>query len=393
MPDFGEPICVAPPSTLPPEKDFAAELVSVTFKSGVKASHGQAEITGANWEAGKEGEVTDDWKATAQKLGLPEEPYSKRAAVFLIKGAAGAKYDVEVKVKVTKSENVSGDGKLIGNFNGLVIEGTCPTSAGEHTVAATITEPPDAIQGYRGKVSWGIEVADIPLSLSLGTSLAEVYFLIAKPKATPYRKGVWAEVLRFLCGKVGVVGEKTGEAAAAKVTEYCHLRHKLRYDTFEGAPKYGAWMLGGTFKLGAYMERTNPVCNCYDQAAAVQALSLALGAAVGWRYLEPFGFIKETHLVGVDGLCNNPFFEGDESKKLVPASSKDRWPFSNHAFSALPNDNILDACAKPHTGNEAPGTYVSDSIDDTPSLYPHRICDHAGKASEILPGPGVSAVV
>ena len=218
MPDFGEPICVAPPSTLPPEKDFAAELVSVTFKSGVKASHGQAEITAANWEAGKEGEVTDDWKATAQKLGLPEEPYSKRAAVFLIKGAAGAKYDVEVKVRVTKSENVSGGGKLIGNFNGLVIEGTCPTSAGEHTGAATSNEPPDTIQGYRGKVSWGIEVADIPLSLSLGTSLAEVYFLIAKPKARPYRNGVWSEVLRFLCGKVGVAGEKEEKAVAAKIT-------------------------------------------------------------------------------------------------------------------------------------------------------------------------------
>ena len=41
---------------------------------------------------------------------------------------------------MTKSKNVSGDGKLIGDFKGLTIEGTCPTSAGEHTVAAKVIE-------------------------------------------------------------------------------------------------------------------------------------------------------------------------------------------------------------------------------------------------------------
>lgn len=390
MPDFGEPICVAPPSTLPPEKDFAAELVSVTFKSGVKASHGQAEITAANWEAGKEGEVTDDWKATAQKLGLPEEPYSKRAAVFLIKGAAGAKYDVEVKVRVTKSENVSGGGKLIGNFNGLVIEGTCPTSAGEHTVAATINEPPDTIQGYRGKVSWGIEVADIPLSLSLGTSLAEVYFLIAKPKARPYRNGVWSEVLRFLCGKVGVAGEKEEKAVAAKIPAYCHTSHKLKYDTSRGAPRYGVGNLGGLFELGNYMTRASERCNCYDQAAAVQALSLAVGATVGWRYLAPFGYIKPTNLVGF-GQCNNPFFGLDESQKMIDEDSPDRTAFGNHAFADVTGGNILDACAGPHTGSETPDQYVTASIDDKASLYPTGY--RPGNASDIIPGVGATGVI
>jgi hypothetical protein len=391
--DFGEPICVAPPSTTPPDKEFAAELVSVTFKSGVKASHGQAEIVPPHWEVGKEKEITDDWKDMAQKLGLPTEPYSKRAAVYLIKNAAGAKYDVEVKVKVTKSVNVTGNGKLLGNINGLVIEGTCPTSAGEHTIAAKITEPPETIQSYRGTISWGLDVESVPTCQSLGSTLAEIYFVLAEPSATPYKNGVWSEVLRFLCGKVGVIGEKEVDAVAAKVTTYCHSSHKLRYDTDRGASKYGVSQFGGEFNLSKYMVRKEPKCNCYDQAGAVQTFSLALGAAVGWRFLKPFGFIKPTNLVGV-GQCNNPFFKDDDTKKIVDEDSPDRTAFGNHAFANVPGGNILDGCAGPHAGSENPDQYVSASIDDKPSLYaPYAGQFRAGKASDIIPGTGVSGVI
>jgi hypothetical protein len=388
--DFGEPICVAPPSTTPPDKEFAVELVSVTFKSGVKASHGQAEIVPPHWEVGKEKEIADDWKDMAQRLGLPAEPYSKRAAVYLIKNAAGGKYDVEVKVKVTKSVNVSGDGKLVGNLNGLVIEGTCPTSAGEHTVAAKIAEPPETIQSYRGMISWGLDVESVPTCLSMGSTLAEIYFVLAKPKPRPYNNGVWSEVLRFLCGKVGVVGEKEVDAVAAKVTKYCHTLHKLRYDTSRGASWYGVGNLGGVFNLNDYMIRASTRCNCYDQAAAVQALSIALGATIGWRYLNPFGYIKPTNLVGV-GQCNNPFFGADDAKKMVAEDSADRTAFGNHAFANIPSGNILDGCAGPHTGSESPDQYVSASIDDTPSLYA-SYAGRPGKASDIVPGTGVSGV-
>jgi len=388
--EIGELVSVAPPAPPPPpDTEFAAELVSVTFKSGVKTSHAQAEVTTPHWEAGKESEVEDDWKDMAKKLGLPPEPYSKRAAVYLVKGKAGAGCDVEVKVKVTKSKNVSGDGKLRGNFNGLSIEETCPTGAGEHTVVAKITEPPETIQSYRGKIGWGIEVDSASLSVELGTTLAEIYFILDKPTAPYSADVVWAEVLRFLCGKVGVVGESDGKNAGAKVTAYCHGSHGLRYDTKKGASHYGVGPLGGAFDLKDYIQRLTPLCNCYDQAAAVQALSGALGVPVGWCYLEPFGFIKTTNLVGV-GECNNPFFGLDDSKKLVAVDSPARTAFGNHAFASAPSSNILDACAGPHTGTESRDQYVAASIDDTPSLYGDGF--RAGKASDIVPGAGVTGV-
>ncbi len=383
----GEPVSVAPPPAPPEDKDFAAELVSITFKSSIKTSHSKATVAGPHWEAGKEAEITDDWQAMAKKMGLPAEPYSKRAATYLVKGAGGS-HDIEVKIKVTKSKNVSGDAKLVGNFSGLVIEGACPTGAGEHTVTAKFLEPPEDIHGYRGKIGWGLEVPSAGMTVSLGTTLAEVYFILGKP-TSPYAKGAWVEALRFLCGKVGVTGEKEDKEVAAKVTSYCHSRHGLRYDTERGRPRYGVSNLGGTFRLQKYMEREIESCNCYDQAGAVQALVGALGVSTIWLFLNPFGYIKPTMLVGV-GLCNNPFFE-DESLKLVPFDSPDRNGFGNHAFVGTPTGKILDACAGPHTGSEGPEQYVKASIDDTPSLYGSDF--QPGRPSEIVPGLGVKVVL
>ncbi len=389
MPDFGEQICVAVPPTTPPDQEFAAELVSVKFDSGVKVSHSKATVNGPHWEVGKDKEITDDWAATAKKLGLPAEPYSKRPAVYLIKGAPDAEYYLTVEVKVTKSVNVSGEAKLLGNFNGLVIEGWCETSAGTHKVDAKIVDPPDSIKCYRGEIAWGLDLEDAPICQSLGSSLAELYFILDKPKPRPYPDGVWVEALRFLCGKVGVVGESSTEGVAEKITRYCHTPHKLRYDTNHGASSYGLDMQGGEFELMGYMKKTSARCNCYDQAAAVQAFSLALGASVGWVYLNPYGFIKETNLVGV-GRCNNPFFGLDVTKKVVPDDSPDRTAFGNHAFAELPSENVLDACAGPHTGSESRKDYVEASIDATPSLYPTSF--QPGTAADIASGYGVSGV-
>jgi hypothetical protein len=389
MPDTNEEISVAVATTVPPDKEFAAELVSVKFDSGVRVSHSKATVAGPHWQVGKEKEITDDWAATAKKLGLPAEPYSKRPAVYLIKGARDAEFLLSVTVKVTKAVNIKGDAKLSGNFNGLVFEGWFPATAAEHQLDVKIVNPPDSIHCYRGEIAWRLDLEKEPISQTLESTLAELYFILDEPARRPYPDGVWVEALRFLCGKAGVVGEDSTEGVAKKVARYCHTPHKLRYDTFLGDSAYGLDMKGGEFDLTGYMERTSAKCNCYDQAAAVQALSLALGASVGWVYLVPYGFIKETNLVGV-GRCNNPFFGFDVTKKVVPADSPDRKPFGRHAFAELPNENILDACAGPHTGDETREKYVEESIDDTASLYPTSF--QPGTADDIASGSGVSAV-
>jgi hypothetical protein len=384
----GEPAAAAASDKPAPEIELAAELISVTFKSAVKTSHARATVQEPHWESGSEAQIEDDWSQSAKRMRLPPGPYSKRAAVYLVKGAGGG-HEVEVKVKVTKSRNVSGDAKLLGTFRGLSIEGSCPTAAGEHTVTAQITDPPEEIQAYRGKIAWRLSAESPAVTVNLGSTLAEVYFILGIP-TLPYRtNGVWAEALRFLCGRIGVVGVKDGRVAAAEVTAYCHSAHLLRYDTIRGGSHYGVSSHGGAFKLENYMFRLDPACNCYDQAAAIESLSGALGVALRWLYLFPFGYIRPTNLVGV-GRCNNPFFQRDESKKLVASDMPGRTVFDNHAFIGSEAGNVLDACGGPHLGKQSVVQYLDASIDDTPSLY--RGKRRAGCASDVVPALGVRAV-
>jgi hypothetical protein len=389
----GEPVSVAPPMPPLDEVRFAAELVSVSFKSSLKTSYAQAAISSPHWEAGKDSEVRDDWKDMAKKVGVAAAQFSKRAAVYLVKGGTGGVYDVEVKVKVTQSENVSGDAKLIGNLGGLTIEGTCPTGAGDHVVTARFIEPPDEMRAFRGKMGWGLDVPSYGRSVNLGTSIAEVYFILGAP-TTPYASaGVWSEVLRFLFGRVGVGGLKDGPSVRAQVARYCHGLHKLQYDTVQGAPKYGTWPGGGVFELTEYMQRSDELCNCYDQASAVQVLVGALGVDVVWLYLKPYGYINETNLVGV-GACNNPFFTSNGTKKVVAWDDPQRTAFGNHAFpgtAPTTSANIVDACAGPHTGSETLPQYIVAAIDHRASLYPSGSAP--GAVGNIVLCPNVSAVV
>ena len=386
--EIGEPICVAPPTAPPDDVELAAELVSVNFISTLKTSHAKAPITGPHWQAGHDREITDDWLKMAMKLRLPRGPYSKRAAVYRVKGAGG-KYDVEVKVKITKSKNVSGNAKLVGNLRGLVVEGTCPTSVGEHTVAATFTCLPEDIRAYRGKMSWRLEATSAGITVSLATTLAEIYFILGHPTKPFMRNGVWTEVLRFLCGRVGVIGKEDRSTVSAVVTRYCHELHWLRYDTFHGGDQYGRSPNGGKFQLGDYMLRVKRLCNCYDQASAVQVLLGALGIHVKWLFLVPFGFIKPTNMVGV-GICNNPFFGADNTWQVVPWNSDARGVFANHAFVGTVDSKILDACAGPETGSKSAAAYLGATIDDTRSLYFGR--RRPGALDDIRIKPDVAAV-
>jgi hypothetical protein len=385
--EVGESAAVAVCDT-PPDAVLAAELVSVTFKSPVTVSRGRTQVAGPHWERGKELDIEDDWSATAKKMRLPLEPYSKRAAVYLVSGA-GSSHEVEIKVRITKNHNVSGRAVLVGALRGLTIEGVCPSSAGEHTVAARIANPPETVQAYRGRIGWALASAGAGITLGLGTTLAEIYFVLGPPKRPFAESGVWVEVLRFIGGRMGAVGSSDAQGIAARITAYCHSGHSLHYETERGRASYGAKRHGGRFNLTGYMLRTQPKCNCYDQAAAIQTFTAALGIELRWLYLSPFGYIKTTRLVGI-GWCNNPFFGFDESKKIVAADSPERSAFGNHAFIAESSEGTLDACAGPHVGEETAFQYLSASIDDTPALYDRSF--RPGRVHDIVPAQGVISV-
>ena len=374
--EVGEPVNVPVAASAElKEWKLRAEILEVSFKGPIKVSRGKALISAPHWKKGED--VKDVWK-DAKKMGLPQEAgYSKKAAAMLIEGAAGAVKDVEVKVKVLESENVSGEGELLGRLGDLEITAKLPLGAGEHTVKAQLKKLPEKIAWYRGGIEWGVSFADPGGTIGLGGTDVEVFFIPAVP-VIPFTPHVWAEALRFLCNRIGVVGLKTPKEVCEKITRYCHTGHGLEYDTLRGAYHYGD-PNAREFQLNDYMKGEDPECCCYDQASAVQVFAAALGVNSEWLFMPIFGFIHTTNLVGV-GACNNPFYRSNGSDKVVLALDRKRTPFGNHAFVGM-SSQILDACAGPHVGTETLKEYIDNTIDPNPALYP-MIGDRPGMVSD-----------
>jgi hypothetical protein len=362
--EVGEPVNVPlASSTQLKQWKFRAEVLEVTFKGDIQVTRGKKLISPPHWKKGED--LKDVW-SEAKRMGLPENAaYSKKAAAMLIQGAAGAKWDVEIKVNVTESENVSQEGELLGRIGDLEITGKIPLRVGQHAVKAQFKTLPDKIAWYRCSIDWGVSIADPAVSIILGGTDVEVFFLPAVP-VVPFTDGVWAEALRFLCNRVGVVGQMTPSEIAEKVTYYCHTGHGLEYDTLEGNYHYGS-PSAQAFQLNEYMQGEDPECNCFDQASAVQVLTAALGVSATWLFMFPFGYIKTANLVGV-GACNNPGYRSNRSDKTVDPRSLKRTEFEKHAFCEV-NARILDACVGPHLGTESRQDYLDNTIDYSPELY------------------------
>lgn len=368
----------------PFDKSLKGEVIEIQWASGIKVSIAPA-FTPPNPKPPQESVVEPHWKAG---VAVADGAGSRRPGVYLVKGKGSDV--VSVKVKITENRNVAGSGKLVGNLSGLAIEGTCPTSVGEHVVSAKISNLPDAIQWYRGDASWGVDVPDLGSSVSLANaSRLELFVVLDTPSAFYDPPGVWAEVLRFLCDKVNVIGLTTPAAVEARVATHCHGSHGLKYDTHSGRARYGVLGSGGLFQLTAYIDAASRIVNCYDQAAAVQSLCGAVGVRTVWHFLNPFGYIHPTDLVGV-GQCNNPFFDSNGSTPLVASDDPLRTAFGNHAFCGY-SGFILDACAGPHKGTEDKAQYCSASIDSTPALYGGAWSP--GTPGQIADKPGITGLV
>ncbi len=272
----------------------------------------------------------------------------------------------------------------------MVIEGDCGTSAEEHTVNAEITSWGDGVDACVGKMTWTMNLDSPNGFVNLGTTFIEAYLLLDKP-ATMYGDGVPAEVLRFLTQKARVLRATTPEDVAVAVTNYTHTDHRLRYHTEGGAPSYEAGRFGGSdFSVVDYALRKHNVVNCYDQAAAVQSLSGAVGPVITWIYMGPYGYINPTKLIGVKGLCNNPFFEISvpPDPPRVDRNDPCRRAFGNHAFCSL-SSKIFDACAGPKRGTETKAEYIANAIDHITTLNIGK--PYPGTEADANERPGVTS--
>jgi hypothetical protein len=368
MTQVGEPVAMTTVGDAPSLKGAVTKL---SFSGSLRVFINKSLVQPPHWEVGVDLADTsyrDTWRLGKGGSGAH---YSKRPAVVKVPGAGG-NMEVKVIVKITESKNVSGTGKLIGILGTLTIEGECPVSAGTHTVTAKITNMPDEIGWYRGKIVWGVEVESAQMSAPLNSSFAELFAILDDPLQPAFATGVWVEALRLACEEARLVGVALDDkpTAAARAVKYCFYDHNLFYDCTSGAPSFGVGGPGGTFELEKYLKQGATFANCYDQAGAIQVLAGCVGVHLTWIYLAPFGYIHTTRLLGwhVEGLCNNPFFNFDLTKMLLPRFHPDRDPFGNHAFCEY-SGRVYDACAKPQMGSADRDGYCRDGIDDDPRLY------------------------
>jgi hypothetical protein len=400
---------------IPPVKFLRGKVTAVKW-DGLSVAYAKGSVKPPHWKEGDAVEDGGEEKVDGTKGGTLNG--SKRPGVYKVGGAATA----TVTVVITENVNVSGKATLMGQLGGFDMQGPCdPSKVGtEQDVPVQIKKLPDSIQWYRGNVSFALDVDEMGFSIALENRPRLEVFVILDQYSSFYKPGTFTEALRFLCRKVGVIGLKTADQVAAQVATYCHSKHhtdnRLEYDTVEGASKYGCHMEGGDFQLLDYIRGANPKVNCYDQAAAVQALCGAVGAAVHWLYLEPFGFIRPTRLVGVGGGadCNNPFFMSNGTRRLMVGLDPDwqkkgisptdfylryllenqcpeRTSFGRHAFAGIA-DKVIDACGGPHTGSESKAQYCDNSIDTTTTIYQYVRGIRFGKSTEVEDGDGLQSV-
>lgn len=359
-----------------PAVHFEATIVGVGFNSPVTAGRRGAAVAGEQWTDGvdvNEPNVSDG---------------SMKPAIVLVAGRGEP--GMTVRIRVTRSQNVGSTGPVTGYLGNLTFEGVdpCPTAVGDHTINAKIAALPTSIARDAGDATWSMVVDPIG-SVALGSTRLEVVTILDNP-APCFAGGDWIEALRAICS-LGILGISEKRQAAATVARSCHADFGAVYDTVSGAPKFNSGHYGANgYLLAKYISPgSGKVVNCYDQAAAVSALSGAFGVYLGWKYMDPFGFLAQSDLVGV-GPCNNPFFNGTNWKHepnypspMAPPLDPHRSSFGNHAFTRFLSDvnrdltgpdsgvaeGIGDACAGPAVFDGTLSDYVLRSVD---SVWPYN---------------------
>ncbi len=375
--------------------EFEARLTSVEFVSPIKVQLEKKEVQAPHWVYADRNKIKQPWKAKAKKLKLPQKVfYSKKPAVYSVKHTNP---EVAVKIKVVKSKNVGGQAKIKGNLGALELEGECPTSAGEHAVKLKIVKKPKGIERFAGELALGAELDPPGISVPLNPAMAEVFFILANPAAMHARTGVPAEVLRYLVLRVGLAGREKPKDVSIEVAKFFHMEHNVKYDIEMGRTFYNALPPSGSisaFKLIGYLYRESKKVNCYDQAACVQGMAGAVGVGIQWIFMQPYGFINKTVLVGRKKPTNNPFYAAvapPNNRRMIDPDNFHRTAFGNHAFCEY-YTMIYDACAGPCVGTDKLADYIKNAIDHSTALN-SMYTGLPGTTSDAKHYPGVTGIV
>ena len=223
--------------------------------------------------------------------------------------------------------------------------------------------------------------------IGLVSSNVEIYAISRSLPSYLSHNGIHREFLRLVVPSFRNEMVQSFQDYISYASDILHNRTGMVYDIYGGGSSYYSQIdlrtVEGTFNLSKWVSRRRLLrpennnlafhVNCFDQAGIVQiALSLGIldkeqGKLLAMTYLRPFGFIKETHLVGW-GPCNNPLPRVGDGL-VVPQDSPTRQPFSSHMFISY-DGNVVDATCGPtyihFTGLQG---YLNKAIDRTTKCY------------------------
>lgn len=348
-----------------PPADVEVKIKSITVQTGITACLDGKPVKLPNWKQGKD--LDDNGEG------------SKRPGVFASGGTEPGNLELVVKVKGAATGNkITLTGKLGDMVYTAAVEiNPNETAESTQTVIAVPRSYPEGFERLYGHMEWTMENGSGNGDASSETvpiekTLLELYWIYGPP-GKMYKKGVWVEVLR-LVNSISP-GLKTRFKIMQRIINYCHASTSLEYDSASGASHYGVGCFGGAFQLEKYLEKVYPLCNCYDQAAAVQTFLGALGIDATWIYMKPFGYLKHAGLIG-RGLGNNPFYLHEPpGPGNIGENNPNRTGFGSHSFCLIKEDDthrdgfILDSCQGPHLGVDQPQQYLDESIDRKTELY------------------------
>lgn len=214
-----------------------------------------------------------------------------------------------------------------------------------------------------GTVVWRLEISPTKQICQLNSSRLEFYAL------TPTLPNFFANKI-----KVGVLRAIVLPARSSGETDwvtYCIKAAfgKYGFSYYDGKKAFAETSSGGNFQLRRWTSliNTGTYVNCWDQAGIVQIeIGLGLNSSTQWKYMEPYGYLVKTQLIGI-GECNNPFCKRDGTPAVIGNNDSKRTQFGSHTFITVSSksNNVGDATVGPHLASETLPQYVDASIQKT----------------------------
>ena len=215
---------------------------------------------------------------------------------------------------------------------------------------------------------------ELPSSVYIATNGPSVAYSILGEPHFPWtdsiitNQNVWISALEFATRTNACGNSTTANQALEGMTRFLFGNFGLVYDVVSGGSPYLEKLTptssNRAYRLSGFMTKSRgSIINCYDQASSLALLCRGLGVDAEIVYMDPFGYINQTDLVGPIN-SNNPFFASGiyDPRPVCPTNAPNRSGFGNHMFVRL-GDNCYDACAGPVCGEWTTSQYMSNVID------------------------------